>query len=282
MRKFSIMDKLFIAVCVAIIGYSISGCAKKIVNESESAKLAVRVPISAAKLAAATQYGRLTITAPDIDSALVREMMVVGGNLVLVGDTVTVPVGPARTISIEGFGSEGLLLYSGTQTIDVSPGVTYLEIRLTPAVPMVNLSPHFQQATFFGDTFAIDVYAHGIDSLTSIDFNMNVGQGPYNNVAIELGSNLPDSARIWNEGPSAFGIYMQGPLIDYLTDSAGNAHLATLRFVTYNDWNSDTALVGFNPNISSMYGPSGPINVTTYTDDAQVLLIGLSLIGTTD
>ncbi|MEZ5360347.1 MAG: hypothetical protein R3F48_16140 [Candidatus Zixiibacteriota bacterium] len=273
MRKFTYMEKLLILVCIAVIGYSISGCAKKIVNDAGSTQLALSVPIQASKLAAATSYGRLTVTAPDIDTAIVREMMVIAGNLVLVGDTVSVPTGSARTLLIEGFAKDEILLYSGSITIDVTPGLTIVNVPLTPAVPMVNISPHFQEATFLvSDTFAIDVYAHGIDSLQSISFNMAIGDGPFNNYAIEKGEGLPDSAEIWNEGAQAFGLYMRGETNEVLTDANGNAHLATLRFYTYNDWSGDTAQVRFIPNISSMYTPSGLVSETVYTDDADILL----------
>lgn len=267
------MDKCLIAVCVIIIGYSISGCAKKIVNETDSTQVSLSVPISAPKLAAATAYGMLTVSASDLDSAIVREMMLVANNLVLVGDTVTVPTGQDRTITIQGFDKAGTMLYSGSVTMDIYPGLTVLHVPLTPAVPMVNLSPHFQEVTFLvSDTFAIDVYAHDIDSLQSIDFSMVIGSGPFSNYAIEKGQGLPDSAAIWNEGPMAFGLYMQGASNEVLTDSNGNAHLATLRFYTYNDWSGDTAQVGFNLSIGSMYSPTGPINTTVYTDDAEVFM----------
>ncbi len=288
MRKLTFIDICIIVAGIIVIAYSITGCAKKVVNEVDSAKLGISIPISASKLAAATDYGVLTITAADLDSAIVKEMMVVAGNLILVGDTMTVPTGPGRTFTIEGYMQiEGppVLLYSGSQTIDVTPGLTYLNIELTPAVPMINLSPHFQEGFFFdvgilSDTFAIEVYAHGIDSLTSVTIETAWGNGPLyplDSASVTIGSNLPDSAFIWNEGPEQFGLYMQGSEVDYLTDENGNAHLATLRFYTYNNEGPDTASIGFVTSISSIYGPSGQI-FGVYPDDAEVLLIRIPII----
>ena len=285
MKRFSILDKLLIAGCIALMVYSITGCARKITGtESGMTTISTSSLIASAKLAAATDHATLTITAADINPPIVQPLLLIAGTLV--GENISVPAGLQRRFTIEAFDKDGTLIYSGSITADITPGLTGLSINLRPAVPMVNLSPHFQQALFFGDTlgitdqlqdtFDIEIYVHNIDSLRSIDGYIDYDNGPFTDIGFLRGADLPANIYFGSEGTYfSVSIYDSVGGASSLTDANGDAHVATLRFYTYSDWSPDTAQSNFSMNVSNIYSISGDsISVSdVYTDDADILFI---------
>ncbi len=279
--------RLAIVICLLIMIYSVFGCARKIVDQQSKNNIGISIPILSHKLAAATDHAELTVNARDFDSTLVFPLIQQFG--ALVGEA-SVPTGNQRTFTINAYAKDNVLLYTGSEIVNVSTGITSLTIALRPMVPMLSISPHFQIGHFIesvilplSDTFAVEIHAYNIDSLRDISFNLNYDLGPFNLVGITAGSMAGDSGRISSEGGSGsiwLSAYIAGPFLgEFLTDSLGQAHIATLTFSTYDDWNSDTARVNFSLTPQSIYSLSGDSLTTSniFSDDAEVLLLRIPL-----
>ncbi len=142
-------------------------CSEKITSiADERIDLTIRTSIEGYSGISQAATFILTVTGTGIEEPI--EEYLAYDNGVLTG-SVLVPAGPRRTFRIEAFDKEGTLIYAGQSTADVSDGSTMeLSIRLRPQVPMIKVSPIYQEKPQ-GDLLAMKVSVYNVPDLHYID-----------------------------------------------------------------------------------------------------------------
>lgn len=286
MKQLTLANKALIVVCVAIMLYSIVGCAKKIINDDDSSTVRIAVSTKGADVesAAAIDRAEIVVTARDLESPLVSSLGMIGP--FLVGEII-VPVGRDRTFTLSVYDARNVMLYQGTTTMDVAAGARELTINLVPVIPLLNITPHYQSVEM-NDSFYVDINVFSVTKLQSITVEMAFTPGPFTGAPLSVieGSSLDDSGNVWYEtGTNAVtvGAWLSGPIdsTKSLTNELGHAHLARVTFDSYADWGSDTALSSFDVTISSMWSTAGdsiPVS-SVAVDNGRVLFYKLPVLG---
>jgi hypothetical protein len=282
-----------VAVLLAglILAVVTSGCAEKIVGSKQSAAITVAIDakaLGAAEGAAADTY-RLTVEGADFETIVTT--LELQGNL-LVGQ-IEVPLGTRRHFIAEGLSTPvgnvaaPVVLYRGETYADIlSTGETRLPISLRPVVPMVKLSPLYQNG-IMGDSFYYEVLVYNFPAIRYIAITLGENYAPYYVDSVTKGASLDEiSSLSWEMGEASIRLYIDvGDRIASLTDNTGYAHLATVRINSYYDWAYDTATAIVWPYVSSMTGVAGDsLSVAgIYTDQAiiemQAPIVGAAAFG---
>jgi len=262
------------------LGLLTYGCTKKIVGSDGSQSIAIMakpmVPVGE-KMAQELSVFRLIVEGDGIDEPLVFPLAFIGG--VLAGEA-TVPAGQRRHFIIQALDGQGVVLYQGDSYADVDIGaVVNVNIAIMPAVPLINLTPHYQNIEM-NDSFFVDINAYNLpdmDALTVVLAYQNP-PGPYyfpgDDNSVSRGTSLDGTHyQSWYQG-NGDSIYVTTTMNDVagtLTDANGNANLARVKFFSYADWDSIFATTNLSVSVSyySDTLPDTP-DPTIYTDQAKV------------
>jgi hypothetical protein len=251
-----------------------AGCAKKIVNSGDNVKVTVELGgkmLSPGNITSVDHF-ELLVEGDDFGSLLVSMVLDRG----LIFAVVEVPSGPRRTFTARAYDKDGILLYEGKTVSDIAPNVEVtLDISLFPVVPMINITPHYQNIQL-NDSFYVDISIFNVPGVTDITLELTRNDSPCDLLSIVKGADYGDTVALWYEGGFlniSFGVYSVSGL-NAIVDESGYAHLATVGFRSYRDWAFDTATVLMEIIPTSIFaGPDNPIPVgSIFTDGAMVEL----------
>jgi hypothetical protein len=250
------------------------GCDKKIVNNDSEAVVSVAIDIKAMTPGAASAVDSVLLVIEGSDfGSIIKTMERDGGTIYA---TVTVPAGRNRRFSARALQGT-TILYQGDQTIDVVAGAPItLDLVLSPVVPMLNITPHYQSYQM-GDSFYVDVNVFNVDSLAGISLNFAINFSPCYIGTAAMGEQYnPDSVgmnTIFGYDTVTVELFSRTE-VDPIVDARGNAHLATVGLFSYNDWGPDTATVVMTISPNWLYSGGGsqfPLD-SLYYDNAEVFL----------
>jgi len=220
----------FLGVVLAIL--ILSGCSQKGVNDDAAPSIALHMKVTEPALIEQVSQFWLIVTGPGMDS-IQTELTLSGGHL---EGEVDVPAGRKRKFEVQARDQSNRLIYRGSTTVDVVPGETIdLTINLYPVVPLVKLSPRFQEVEA-NSLCSVDVKVFRIRDLYGISFRIHYdGLLVYPDSAV-LASDLDPNLiffEIIDSIPQVYAITVSQ--IDQSTpivDRDGNASLARVFFTT--------------------------------------------------
>ncbi len=176
----------FLGVVLAIL--ILSGCSQKGINDDAAPSIALHMKVTEPAFIELVSQFWLIVTGPGMDS-IQTELTLSGGHL---EGEVDVPAGRKRKFEVQARQARdqsNQLIYRGSTTIDVEPGETIeLTINLYPVVPLVKLSPRFQEVDP-GSPCSVDVKVFRIRDLYGISFKIH-----YDGLLV-----YPDSAVLAND-----------------------------------------------------------------------------------
>lgn len=256
--------------------FFIGGCSEKIINDSSPGDTTIKLAVKWAGISEASFISqfRIVVTAEDIVEPLIFPMVVEDGYLI---GAAVVPSGADRLVAVEALDKDGIVLYRGEQTIDVGfASYTELDIDMFPTVPMVYITPHYQDV-IMGNQFAIDIVVHNIPGLSSMTVDFGIGSSPTNFLSLAKGADLDDSADVWWEtgfNTAVVGVWTRAQGAG-IVDELGNGRVARITFDSHGDWGTDIAVADMVVTIDALWsfttGDSIPI-AGKYTDGARVIL----------
>ena len=271
MKFFRIIRGPVLLIMAAVFFFMGYGCSDKIVGTDQD--ITVRVPVS---YKPAQVVVVLIVTASDFEPKFVY-MNYVDGYLV---GTVSVPAGTSRLFTIQAQDLNGRVIYVGADLVDIGAGdAVELEILMYPIVPVINFTPHYQSGEMGAD-YTVDVNIFNMPTLHSLAMMITRNESPGYFDTIEMGADIDD---IDYYSTYYYDYYSQhvyitdgtvGDTLYPLTNYAGNAHLATVRYNSYYDWGYDTATSVFNVEVMALYDVSGdtlPID-SVYVDEASIFM----------
>lgn len=258
MQHNRIFKAIVIPVCIGIMVFITSDCAKKVVDSDRQNRVVIPINAKISAIMAASTFDHFLLTVEATDFEPITAPMEIQNTYLIC--EVVVPVGHNRHFTIEALDESGVAIYRGDMYADVPPsGAIELNISMSPAVPIVEIVPHFQR-TAMCDPFDVDIYVHSIPDLRSISFAVtyarrapmyfnSITPDPYFDSAGSLG---------YESGDTMVYIYAsKGEGAIDMVDASGNAHIATLHFESYDDWGADTATAILRTQISSMWNQAG-------------------------
>ena len=113
----------------------------------------------------------MTVSAEDLGSET-QEVELVNGKVDL---ELEIKPGRDRTIRLDAYDADGLLLYSGEETVDVGLGeeVT-IEIKMEPQVLMIKVDPIYQRVDPNSDLVnSFQIYVYNVEDLFGVAFRIN-------------------------------------------------------------------------------------------------------------
>ena len=135
------MSKKLIFVALLAIGFTLffSSC-----GDDEEEPTSIDIPLAFLRPMAAGDYTvKITITAPDLSSAILSEQnlaIVEGANRTYDVTVDNIPVGNQRTVKVEVF-KAGKLLFVGSGTVNISSGANQLALRLEKVPELLSSEP---------------------------------------------------------------------------------------------------------------------------------------------
>ena len=177
----------FLSVVLAIL--ILSGCSQKAVNDNAAPSIALHMKVTEPALIESVTEFLLIVTGPGMDS-IKAELALSGGHL---EGEVDVPAGRKRKFEVQARDQSNRLIYRGSTTVDVEPGKRIdLTINLYPVVPLVKLSPRFQEVGP-NSPCSVDVKVFRIRDLYGISFRIHYdGLLVYPDSAVKAGGLGPD------------------------------------------------------------------------------------------
>jgi hypothetical protein len=272
--------KVAAAVMLAVLLIAaLTGCSEKIAGGDQDAGVTVMIdakPISSQMINAIDRF-ELVVEGRDFGS--LSFPMAWEGNFIVA--RIEIPVGTNRRFSARALDKENVVLYRGETTANVTSRLAApVDIRLSPAVPMINITPHYQ-ATTMGDTVFAEINVFNITDLSQLSLEVSMSFSPACVDSVIRGDHLSDSIQvgygIYTSDCRYCGVtvgYAPGNVAGRIVDGAGNSHVATTVFYTHSDWNADTltALISVRPTWASLItGGAIPLD-SIYTDGAEVFL----------
>jgi len=220
----------FLGVVLAIL--ILSGCSQKAVNDNAAPSIALHMKVTEPALIEQVSQFWLIVTGPGMDS-IQTELTLSGGHL---EGEVDVPAGRKRKFEVQARDQSNRLIYRGSTVVDVEAGETIeLTINLYPVVPLVKLSPRFQEVDP-GSPCSVDVKVFRIRDLYGISFRIYYdGFLVYPDSAV-LSSDLDPNLiffEIIDSIPQVYAITVsQTDQSTPIVDRDGNASLARVFFTT--------------------------------------------------
>jgi len=272
--------KAVAAVWLAVLVIAaMAGCSEKIAGGDQDAGVTVMIdakPISSQMINAIDRF-ELIVEGRDFGS--LNFPMAWEGNFVVA--RIEIPVGTNRRFSARALDKVNVVLYRGETTANVTSRLAApVDIQLSPAVPMINVTPHYQTGIMNNPVFT-EVNVFNIPDLSELDLEISMSYGPACVDSVIRGDQLNDTIQV------GYTIYTSdcrycsitvasapGNVGRRIVNAAGNAHVATARFYTYSDWNADsiTTLISVRPISARLItGGAFPID-SIYTDGAEVFL----------
>jgi hypothetical protein len=265
---------LIIFAAAALI---IGGCSEKIVSpEPQQVGVSMQVKLSTPALFQAIDHFDVTVVARDIAGIITAPLAYSAG--IIEGDVI-VPAGRDRIFVVRAMDKDGNELYIGETVADIDPNQqsVILNINLYPVASLLYFKPHYQEH-FMNDYFAAEVYINQVPGISSISLAFAQNDFPGGIDSVTLGTTLDPIKTLFEAWAGDFMYYADITYYDALpgslTDAAGNAHLATIYFHSYADWQFDTATVVVTPQIMGLWDiggmtiPSGQV----YTDNTEIFL----------
>jgi len=254
MRHINILKTMATIAGLLAVVLLVSNCAKKIVDSDRQNRIVVPINAKISAIMAASTFDQFLLTVEATDFQPITAPMEIQ-DIYLVCEVV-VPVGHNRHFIIEALDKSGVVIYRGDAYADVPPsGALELNISMSPAVPIVEIIPHFQNATMC-DPFDVDIYVHSIPNLRSISFQVTYAhRAPMYFSSVDADPYFDTSGSFGYEtGDTMIYIYAsKGKDSVNMVNVSGDAHIATLHFESHDDWESDTATVILRTQISSMW-----------------------------
>jgi len=259
----------FLGVVLAIL--TLSGCSQKGVNDDAAPSIALHMKVTEPALIESVTQFLLIVSGPGMET-IETELALSGGHL---EGEVDVPAGRKRKFEVRALDESGRVIYRGSATVDVVPGETIdLTINLYPVVPLVKLSPRFQEVNT-NSPCSVDVKVFNIDSLYSIAFRVYFPGYLLAADSAILGRNLDPNLFLFDLTGQDTGFYAITPLgsAPPIVDQNGNATLATIIFRSlYPEMGTDTALLTIEPTL--LWKPGGdsiPVS-SVFTDGSTIVV----------
>jgi len=168
---------IFLAVPIIIAISLITSCSEKITEAPRGkSQIMIYTDVGGTASISGISTFRLTVTGSGILEPIITSLIYERGMLF---GTLEVPGGPERTFVLEGFDTEGVLIYSGRTITDVEPdSETAIRINLHPMVPMVKMSQSYHHLeSGFQTEFKLKVFGMIDLSSIQIDFRPWGGDG---------------------------------------------------------------------------------------------------------
>ncbi len=247
---------------------TVGGCAEKIEGPGATANITVQL---GAKAGPRTSY-LLTVFADDFDTLMVP-MTPAAGQVVA---SLTIPSGADRHFRVEARDVLGTVLYRGDAVRNVSAFQPLdLTIAMAPVVPMLYLTPHFDQVAL-GDGFSFTIRAHGLTELTGVDvalalagFQKRVTSAIIDTVELPAEQVERGTTLAYDPGGDA-NVFITLSNSNPVVDAGGDAALVVVRCRTQDTWAAD-ADTTLEPEMSleALRGTAVPLD-SLYLDTAQV------------
>ncbi len=261
------------------------GCEKKIVNEDTNAVVSVAVDGKAMVPGAISAIDRYELLVEGSDFGSIIDTMHFENGMIYA--TVTVPAGKDRRFSVRAY-QKGTILYQGDRIIDViAQAPITLDIVLSPVVPLMNITPHYQNHLMNDSVFYVDVNVFNMPNLAGISFDFVRNYSPTNLDTIQKGEQYSDSVSVsYYYSDIGINITVQNRnSTNPIVDAQGNAHLVNIGLVYNFDWGYDTATVVMGISPSWWYSTANPVPQDTAlppTDNAVIVLTAPLLTGSHD
>jgi hypothetical protein len=267
----------FFGVTFAIL--LLSGCSQKAVNDDATPSIALSMKVTEPALIEQVSQFWLIVTGPGMDS-IQTELTLSGGQL---EGEVDVPAGRKRKFEVQAHDQSNRLIYRGSTVVNVEAGQSIeLTINLYPVVPLVKLSPRFQEVET-NSPCTVDVKAFRIRDLYGIAFRIY-----YNGLLV-----YPDSAVLANDlDPNVIMLPPQNDTDLYvyatgitqtdqespIVDENGHATLARV-FFTSNREVSGTAQLTIE--VTELRKPNGDyISLDSVYTDGSLIAVGCDSVVT--
>jgi len=272
--------KFAAAACLAVLVIAtMVGCSEKITGGDQNAGVTVMIdakPISPQMINA---IDRFELIVEGRDFGRLSFPMAWEGDIVVA--RIEIPVGANRRFSARALDKVNIVLYRGEAMANVTSRLAApVDIQLSPAVPMINVTPHYQTGIMNNPVLA-EINVFNIPDLSQLDLEISMSYGPACVDTVIRGDQLNDTIQvrytIYTSDCRYCGITVAsapGNVGRRIVDAAGNAHVATTRFYTYSDWGADTitTLISVRPILATLItGGAFPID-SIYTDEARVFL----------
>ena len=125
-------------LCMAAVTVVVSGCSDAVTTlESSAEPQLAMVPVNVSAAPAITTLS-ITVSAADIATDLIFNLDMSGG---AASDTITIPAGSSRTVTIRGFDENGIETHRGSKTVHLTEGLnpqlTIVLLGLTGELPLL-------------------------------------------------------------------------------------------------------------------------------------------------
>jgi hypothetical protein len=300
------MRSLFSVMAIALpLVIAIAGCTDKSIQGQGMPDngVVLRTTFTTPALLGSVTFVRLTVSGSEIatkvlDSRYPDSNAARGGTLDFDGSAIyaalDIDCGVDRVFVIEavyvspvGAAATEVVIYRGEQTVSVFPNrQTAVNLVMEPAVPLVRFMPRRIEGEA-GRPFAVDILVAGIDSLTSIQLQLNFDPDSLEIIKTEPSEELvaavPDglifTAR-WELDAQYYRITVAtGDSYDLIVDAAGNRRLCTVYLNSPIDTTQgalDSLEISLSDSVISAVKPgaASPVIITdqVYTDEATIHL----------
>jgi len=258
--------------CLLVVSLAIlviAGCSQKVVNEDPAPSIALSMKVTEPALIELVSQFRLIVTGPDMDR-IDTSLALQDGYLV---GRIEVPAGDDRHFTALALDETDRIIYRGDTVINVRAGTTIeLTMYLYPQVPLIKLSPRYQQVNI-NSPFFVDVKVYEIDSLYGITFRVY-----YEGLLVNPDSAKPADTRWYlsdsiNTDSNFYEIYVSaGDQVNPIVDDSGNATLARVYFTSgYGIEIATTTELIVEPTY--LFGPRDTIPVNSIYSDRSLVEI---------
>ena len=263
--------RIFVVVLTTVI---LAGCTQKGVNDNlNTPQISLSMKITEPALIEQVSQFYVTVTADDMDTALVARLEPVGRYVI---GRIDVPAGRGRKFVAEAVNDTGLVIYrSDTAQRDITANTEVrLELNLYPVVPFIKLSPRYLQLVETS-VCPLELKVFKIKNLAHITLHINFPSPLVWPDTAVLGPDLsPNDINfsIRTDFTSRFlEINVSSTLDTSIVDTSGSATLATVYFTSTGlEVGVESAVLTIDPiSMSTPMGGSIPIG-SVFTDECII------------
>ncbi len=163
------ISRLVTAATLLAAALLLSSCSLSDSPTGQNNQLTVQAVLKQADLGSSVTNVRLTITGDGIED-IVKDTVFVDG---IATFEVEVPTGQDLTFTMMAMDIEGTVLYQGSEVTQIAPvGSATVNIKLEPQVPMIRVTPLYQQLTSTSETNQLRVEIHNVNALFGASFRI--------------------------------------------------------------------------------------------------------------
>ena len=149
----------------------IYGCSDRATSPGQRKPMEIAVSLKEFGMSSNVTRITLKVTGAGFDSIMLDTGIVNG----LARFDIEVPFGRARVFELSAFSEAQILLYHGVDTVDVSAGsITEVPIYMSPQVPMIKISPMYQNIGFAQPSSFFSIEVYNVDSLFGLSLRVEI------------------------------------------------------------------------------------------------------------